>query len=122
MSYRIYEYTGNISALDDAISHERDAVDAWQKIDEAAGDVYTDNLRFGVCEADLCGHWKDELVSLEKGLTNLVQKRQKLSGQTDSSKGVTYQINPTRINYDTILQVSHVPVTSLRGDQTADAL
>ena len=113
VSYRIYESTGNISALDEAISHERDAIEAWRKIVEAAGDVYTDNLRFGVCGADLCGHWKDELVSLEKGLANLEQERQKLSGQTDNSKGVTYQINPTRINYDTILQISHEPVTSL---------
>ncbi len=34
----------------------------------AAGDVYADDLKFGVCVLNLCGHWKDELISLEKGL------------------------------------------------------
>jgi hypothetical protein len=113
VSYRIYEYTGNISALDDAISHERNAIEAWQKIIEAAGDVYKDNLRFGVCEADLCGHWKDELISLEKGLAKLVQEQERLLSQTDNTNGVRYQIRPNKIKYDTILQISHTPVTSL---------
>ena len=44
------------------------AIEAWRQIVQAAGDVYADDLMMGVCVADLCGNWKDELVSLEKGL------------------------------------------------------
>ena len=32
----------------------------------AAGDMYTDDLAMGSRRADLCGHWKDELVLLRR--------------------------------------------------------
>ena len=50
-------------------------LNAWRQIVEAAGDYYTSDLMMGVRTADLCGHWKDELAALEKGLAILEQKR-----------------------------------------------
>jgi hypothetical protein len=57
-----------------AVQNERAAVDAWRKLVEAAGDKYTDNLAMGACNYSLCGHWRDELTVLEKGLTELNQQ------------------------------------------------
>jgi hypothetical protein len=75
VSYRIFERTKDVSALDEAIAYENKAADAWRQIVNAAGDVYCDDLMMGVSGADLCGHWKDELAALDKGLSDLKQKR-----------------------------------------------
>lgn len=86
VNYRLFERTKDATALDAAIVCERNAVAAWKKIVESAGNVYTENLAFGVHLPQgrnqgkvlgfLDGHWKDELAELEKGLTALEQQRQ----------------------------------------------
>ncbi|WP_345271418.1 hypothetical protein [Nibrella viscosa] len=86
VQYRIYERTKDVAALTEAIAGERAAVDAWRQLVAAAGDVYTDNLMLGVCVADLCGHWKDELTALEKGLAGLEQKRNSIKSEMSSAK------------------------------------
>ena len=78
VSYRLFARTAHPATLDDAISHEREAVDAWRQLVAAAGDVYTDDLQMGVRGAGLCGHWRDELVALERGLLALEQQRREL--------------------------------------------
>jgi hypothetical protein len=75
VSYRLFERTGDVKALDEAIAHERGALGAWRQLVAAAGDVYTDDLMMGVRGAGLCGHWRDELVALEKGLAALQRRR-----------------------------------------------
>jgi hypothetical protein len=71
VSYRLFQRTKDPQALEDAISFERSAVDAWRQLVSAAADFYTVDLMMGVRSAGLCGHWKDELAALEKGLTEL---------------------------------------------------
>jgi len=73
--YRLFERTRDPRALDDAIAHERSAVEAWRGLVAAAGDVYADDLRMGVRGASLCGHWRDELAAMEKGLAALEWQR-----------------------------------------------
>ena len=68
VSYRLFERTKDPKALDDAIADERSAIEAWRQLVAAAGDFYADDLMMGVRGAGLCGHWKDELAALEKGL------------------------------------------------------
>jgi hypothetical protein len=75
VSYRLFERTQDLKALEDAIAHERNALTAWRQLVAAAGDVYTDDLMMGVRGASLCGHWKDELTALEKGLETLERQR-----------------------------------------------
>ena len=82
VSYRIFARTKNVDALDKAIEYEKNAIEAWQKIVESAGDVYTDNLMMGIGSSyfdglthRLTGHWKDELVYLEADLKKLEQQR-----------------------------------------------
>jgi hypothetical protein len=74
--YRLYEHTHDVTALDSAIKNESGAIEAWRQIVAAAGDYYAYDLQMGVRSAGLTGHWKDELVKLQAGLTGLQQQRQ----------------------------------------------
>jgi hypothetical protein len=78
VNYRLFKRTGDPKALDEAIAYERTAINAWRQLVSAAGDVYNDDLRMGVRGAGLCGHWRDELAALEKGLLALDQQRREL--------------------------------------------
>jgi hypothetical protein len=75
LSYELFEKTRDRNALDDAIEREAQAVSAWAKITRDAGDVYGFDLKMGLCEADLCGHWRDELIKLQQGLAALEKQR-----------------------------------------------
>ena len=75
VQYALFEQTNDVNALDAAIRYERDAIAAWEQIVAAAGDVYAPNLIFGLPRFGLAGHWRDELVELRKGLTQLERRR-----------------------------------------------
>lgn len=111
VSYRIFERTHDLSALDEAIASERNAIEAWRQIVASAGDVYTDDLMMGVRGADLCGHWKDELVSLEKGLTDLEQKRADFKTDDNDKKAPHYKV-ASRSDWVNLFKITHQPVTS----------
>jgi hypothetical protein len=111
VSYRLFERSQDVSALDDAIAYERNAIEAWRQIVTAADDVYAQNLMMGVCIADLCGHWKDELASLEKGLASLEQKRRDFKGEATVKTAPQYKAVPNA-NNDNLFQITHQPVTS----------
>jgi len=74
-SYALFKHSKDLNALDDAIGYEAEAIKAWEKIVEAAGDVYNDNLMMGRESSGLSGHWKDELGKLRKGLHKLQLQR-----------------------------------------------
>ena len=83
LAYALFEQSGDVSSLDQAIAWEKQATEAWQGLVEAAGSVYSDNLALGLPEnrnrekikLDLSGHWKDELPHLQKGIEALEQQR-----------------------------------------------
>jgi len=77
LAWSFYRHSRDLHALDDAIRHEGDAIEAWQQIVEAAGDVYHHDLMFGRRGAGLSGHWKDELEALKRGLAKLREHRSK---------------------------------------------
>ncbi len=68
LSFALYERTHDLNMFDDAIEHESEAVNAWAKIVQDAGDVYNFDLIMGLPQYDLTGHWRDELVKLKDGL------------------------------------------------------
>ncbi|HUV66717.1 MAG TPA: hypothetical protein VMW24_22710 [Sedimentisphaerales bacterium] len=98
VSYALFKRSKDLNALDDAISHETSAVGAWEKLVEAAGDMYCDNLMMGRESAGLSGHWRDELVELKEGLQKLQQERDKFGPDVTGEK-------PT---------IAHVPVRRAR--------
>ncbi len=75
VDYRLFVRTRDPRALDDAIAAERGAVEAWRQLVASAGDVYAPDLMMGARSRNLCGHWRDELASLEKGLAALEAER-----------------------------------------------
>jgi hypothetical protein len=94
--YCLYQRTHDGSALDSAIAHERNAIDAWRQIVASASDYYNDNLQMGVSVADLCGHWKDELGKLEEGLHKLEQQRQHTDPGAMTVKAPVYNVSPAQ--------------------------
>ncbi len=76
LSYALFKQSQDATALDDAIAREGFAIQAWEKLVEAAGDIYNDNLMMGLPSSGLAGHWKDELVELKKGLKALQLERE----------------------------------------------
>jgi len=75
VNYAMFQYTNDISALDTAFEHEREAVAAWEQIVADAAGVYHDNLIFGRENRGLTGHWKHELNALKQGLGELLETR-----------------------------------------------
>ena len=74
-AYALFSRSRDLNALDDAIAREKDAIGAWEKLVEAAGDFYCDNMMMGHARSGLSGHWRDELVTLKTGLGRLEQQR-----------------------------------------------
>ncbi len=74
-AYALFSRSRDLNALDDAIAREKDAIGAWEKLVEAAGDFYCDNMMMGRARSGLSGHWRDELVTLKMGLGRLEQQR-----------------------------------------------
>jgi len=126
VSYRLFERTNDVAALDDAIAYERQAIEAWKHIINAAGDVYADDLMMGVRKVtrsvkyfeynfeyvkELSGHWKDELALLEKGLKVLEQKRYsfKADGIVKPSPHVKVAANANNSN---LFKVNLTPVVN----------
>ena len=51
LHYALFQQSGDVTALDQAIAWERRAIAAWQDLVGAAGDVYADNLALGLPES-----------------------------------------------------------------------
>jgi hypothetical protein len=84
LSYALFRRSQDLGALDDALAGERRAVEAWEKLVEAAGDVYSADLMMGLPGAGLSGHWKDELAALKKGLADLERQRKEFRPAADA--------------------------------------
>jgi hypothetical protein len=116
VNYRLFERTRDPRSLEDAIHYERSAVEAWRELVAAAGDFYADDLMMGVRGASLCGHWKDELTLLEKGLVALETQRRDLKPGGQSKNAPRYR--PTTTTNDSGLPlVAHQRVTTSRADK-----
>jgi len=92
--YRLYDRTKNAASLDSAIMYEKKAVAAWRQLVHAAGDMYTSDLMMGLREANLCGHWKDELAALEKDLTGLGAEKELITSHGGTAGALQYAIAP----------------------------
>ena len=114
VSYCLFLHTRDVAALDKAIAHEQNAIDAWKQMVEAAGDMYADPILIG--KVPLSGHWKDELVSLNKGLERLKQQRAEFvpDGTVKSAPVYKYAVDANNSNY---FRINHVPVETAPAGQ-----
>jgi len=117
VSYALFKRSKDLNALDDAIGHETSAVLAWEKLVEAAGDVYCDNLMMGRESAGLSGHWRDELVELKKGLQKLQQEREKFRPDAIDEKPAIAQVpvRKARPGEDLIIRATVSPARRPSG-------
>jgi hypothetical protein len=123
VSYRIYKRTGDPFALDEAISYESKAIEAWAGIVEAAGDVYAPDLMMGVRSAGhlelnhhLSGHWGDELGYLYKDLEELKAERKALSNKGETRNSPKY-VKATPLKYKDLFQIEHQPLRTSQAGQ-----
>ncbi|MBW8017645.1 MAG: hypothetical protein FVQ82_15820 [Planctomycetes bacterium] len=84
--YALFKQSADLNAFDEAINYERKAVKSWGKLVEAAGDVFTFDMRMGRRGSSLSGHWRDELAALELGLEKLTEQRKQLTPKLNGSK------------------------------------
>jgi hypothetical protein len=111
VNYRLFERTKDPQALAAAIMQERSAMEAWRLLVAAAADFYSDDLMMGVRGADLCGHWKDELAALEKGLAAL--ERQQREAKPNAAARPAPRFRPSASASDgTAPEIIHQPVTA----------
>lgn len=73
--YNLYLKTGDLVTFDNAISFESNAVDAYGKMAESAGDVYNQQLDFGSNINLFPGHWNKEYYRLLDELKDLRHAR-----------------------------------------------
>ena len=86
-------------------------MEAWRLLVAAAADFYSDDLMMGVREADLCGHWKDELAALEKGLAAL--DRQQREANQNAAGRPAPRFRPSASANEAIApEITHQPVTT----------
>ena len=122
VSYCIYNRTKNVAALDKAIGYEKNAIEAWRQIVQAAGDVYANDLKMGIRQSyfdglthHLTGHWKDELGYLEEGLIKLEQQRDSIKTESPSINAPQYKAAKSADNGN-LFQVSVQKITSAPVD------
>jgi hypothetical protein len=75
--YNLYQQTGDLLALDDAVEHERQAIAAWETVVRAAADVYRQDLACGVHRVGFSRHWEEEWQKLRNGLEELEAQQRK---------------------------------------------
>jgi hypothetical protein len=112
VSYRLFDRTKDVAALDKAIEYEKDAIQAWRQMVEASADVYSKTLDFGVSSPidnprrqDLRGHWSDELVYLETGLAELEKQRAEFKSENNMVKAPEYKV-ATRSDNNVLFDVA----------------
>jgi hypothetical protein len=110
VSYCLYLRTKEVSALDDAIRYEKDAIEAWKQIVTSAGNVYADTLMMGRKIA-LTGSWKQELGLMETGITKLELMRSSYQASGSSTKVTSFKPSEN-IDYYTLFKITHQPVSS----------
>src|SRR5258708_33567711 len=85
-------------------------MEGWGQLVAAAGDVCSDDLMMGVRGAGLCGHWRDELAALEKGLLALERQRRALRPVGATKPAPRYAIPPDDAGRDAPV-VMHQAIT-----------
>ena len=106
VSYCLYVRTHDGAALDEVIRYEKDAIEAWKGIVDAAGDVYADTLMMGPKRRTLVGHWRQELQDLQEGLKKLEQLRGAYQASDTTKRAPKYKA----VVEAAMFKVEHRPV------------
>ncbi|MEK3725574.1 hypothetical protein [Paenibacillus sp. FSL H8-0034] len=72
VSYALFEQTGNVQQLREALGSYRSAKTDWQHIINVTQDVYRDDITFGY-KAHMKGHWADRMSGIEEDIADMEQ-------------------------------------------------
>ena len=86
VQYNLHKSTGDLFSFDRALQQEGRAVAAWEQIVKAAGDVYHQDMAFGVHRVGFSRHWKEELQKLKQGLEKLQAQREEARLETTDAR------------------------------------
>jgi len=114
--YSLYHQNHDAFAADDAVQAETQAVQAWERLVEAAGDVYSERLAFGVQRTGFSRHWKEELEKLRAGLEQLEKERRGAPRSPDGSAPPIAHTPVRRIapGEPTVIRATAAPVGGVR--------
>ncbi|MFL6449015.1 MAG: hypothetical protein ACJ746_15215 [Bryobacteraceae bacterium] len=85
VSYSLYKQSGDLQAFDDAIASEKHALESWKNMVDAAGDIYSDNLAFGVHEVGFSRSWKEEYGLLSRDFDQLRKERENATAKSGAA-------------------------------------
>ena len=83
VNWALFEKTKNLSALDEAIAHEKRAIEAYADIVATAGNIYSDSLLY---VRGNFTHWRNELAELKGNLKKLERQRKALDAKAEKAK------------------------------------
>lgn len=115
LEYALFKQTKDVANFDRAIEHERNALENWRGLVNAAGDVYTSDLAMGLRAAGLAGHWRDELAELENGLAALQKHRAELSSSNAAATHVRVTVG--HASDIEAPKLAHQPIKAARAGQ-----
>jgi hypothetical protein len=112
VAYCLFKRTGRRDGLAGAVEYERRAIDSWKQL-SACGEQYSDDLMMGSRGKDLCGHWRDEIPVLEKGLGELDQQLREAPATQPSDARLADDFE----NEPALPTILHEPITRLAAGQ-----
>ncbi len=80
VDYSLFKQTGNLADFDDAFAAERRALESWKQTVDAADDVYSQDLAFGVHAVGFSRRWKEECSLLGRDFQQLLVERTNAKG------------------------------------------
>jgi hypothetical protein len=98
VSFNLYRETGDLFSFDDAIAFEKRAIESWTDLVAAAGDVYREDLPFGVHRVGFSRHWKEELQCLQRDLEKLLSTRNQAQPRAGEGGPVIAHAPPRKID------------------------
>ena len=114
LAFVLFDRTKSACALDDAITHEEHAIEAWQQLVDAAGDVYGDDIAMGGPAQGLSGHWRDELAEMRAAMRNLQFRKRQLGVADLAGLGLKDFLSAVPQDEE-LLEVAHQRITETRA-------
>ncbi len=115
LNYALFKHSQNVNALDEALVHERKAIDEWEQLAKAGDPVYASDIMMGGRGVYLCGDWGDELTALREGLATVEKERRDFK-PTNRTEPIPI---PTRRSSadQKPPKLQHTPVTSAKPNE-----
>jgi hypothetical protein len=97
VSYALHRRTGDVRALQEALTFYRKARTAWAELAGQAAQAYVSDLSFG-SSAHLRGHWADRLTAIDEDIQDVEKRLNEAAGEAAvASNGEGWTTAATRV-------------------------